>query len=168
MSILFGLSVFVSKNVLEQYASKATSFKQFEEYITDQESATVVVSFWPLKKVDYPKSIPYQFHEQWRLGKDFTIMFGVTNYRTSQEMVVFQEKSQEMNISHSLVGKVKFSELTTMEGYCYKITSSFNTVQAPFWLYVQVNFNQVIADEDIPSTFIFFVIRRKCLWKDYE
>ena len=78
--ILFTSSVFVSKTVLEHYAAKATSFKQYEEYINEKESATVVIAFWPLKKTNYAKSVPYQSYEQWKFGKDFSITFGITNY----------------------------------------------------------------------------------------
>ena len=166
MLILFALSVFVSKTVLEHYAAKATSFKQFEEYITEKESTTVVIKFWPSKNTNYPKSVPYQSYEQWKLGKDFSIAFGVTNYRTSQEGVFFQEKSQEMNISHSSVGKVKFSELTGKWGHFYKISTSIVNVRPPFWLYVQVNFSQEIANDEIPLVNIFFVIRGKFLRED--
>ena len=155
MLILFALSVFVSKNVLEQYDAKATSFKQHEEYITEKDSATVVVNLWPLKKTNYSTSVPHQSYEQWKFGKDFSITFGVTNYRTSQERVIFQEKSQEMNILHSFVGKVKFSELIGRWGYFYKLSTSFDKVRYPFWLYVQVNFSQEIADEEIPSVHIY-------------
>ena len=149
------MSILISKDVLDRYASKATSFKQYEENVTEKESATVVVKFWPLKNTNYPTSVPYQSYEQWKLGKDFSIAFGVTNYRTSQEGVFFQEKSQEMNILHSLVGKVKFSKLTTNDGNSYKISTSFVNVRPPFWLYVQVNFSKEIADGEIPFVNIF-------------
>ena len=154
MLILLTLSVFVSKNVLEQYTAKATSFKQYEEYIAEKDSPTVVIAVWPLKKTNYPRSVPYQSYEQWKFGKDFSITFGVTSYRTSQERVIFQKKSQEVNILN-FVGKVKFNELTGKNGYFYKISTSFVNVRPPLWLYVQLNFSKEIADGEIPFVNIF-------------
>ena len=64
--ILIVISIFISKNVLEQYASKATSIKQYQEEVTANESVTLVLEFWPKKKTNYPNSVPYQLHEKWK------------------------------------------------------------------------------------------------------
>ena len=79
--ILLIISAFISKDVLEQYLSKSTSFKQFERQITQNETVTLVLGFWPLKRMNYPSYVPFQSYEQWKLGQHFKLTFGVTNYK---------------------------------------------------------------------------------------
>ena len=63
--VFLAISITISKEVWEQYASKATSFKQSEADITELESVTVVFGFWPLKNSNYPEDVPHQSHDQW-------------------------------------------------------------------------------------------------------
>ena len=66
------ISITISKEVWEQYASKATSFKQSETDITDLISVTLVFGlFLPLKHSDYHKDLPLQSYKQWILDEDF-------------------------------------------------------------------------------------------------
>ena len=97
--ILLIVSIFLSKDTLDQYTSKAKSFKQYETEVSQKESVTIVVGLWPLKKMNYADSVPYQSYKQWELGKDFTISFGVTNYRKVQEMINIEENNT-LHISH--------------------------------------------------------------------
>ena len=45
---LLVVSIVLSKDVLDQYTSKATSYKQNEQDITEDESITLSFAFWPL------------------------------------------------------------------------------------------------------------------------
>ena len=56
-----------------QPASKATSFKEYEEEVTQNETVTVVIGLWPLKNMNYKDNRSYQSYEQWELGKDFNL-----------------------------------------------------------------------------------------------
>ena len=69
------ISILISKDVFDQYSSKAASFKHYEEVLTEKESVTVVLGLWPLKDMDNPTSTPYQSYEQWKLGKDFFLSY---------------------------------------------------------------------------------------------
>ena len=77
----------ISIEVLDQYQSKATSFKQSEKYITEKETVTVVVSLWPLKSTNYSGEVPYQVREQWQLNSDFNLSFGVAEYKSIREKI---------------------------------------------------------------------------------
>ena len=151
MVTLLVVSILVSKDVLYQYISKATSFKQYEEDISEKESITIVFEFWPLKKMNYNKSIPYQLYERWILGKDFSLSFGVTDFKTAQEMVTFQENIEEYRIEHSSIGKVTFNQLTTTWGNCFKISANMINVKPLYRAFLQINFDDIIVDEDIPK-----------------
>ena len=48
--ILLIIAIVLSKGILDQYRSKATSFNQHEKEISENESVTLVMEFWPLKK----------------------------------------------------------------------------------------------------------------------
>ena len=85
------ISILISKQVLEQYGTKATSFKQSEVEITEKESVTIALGFWPLKKMDYPEGIPAQSYDQLELGKDFSLSFGVTQWLSSSGCVLIKE-----------------------------------------------------------------------------
>ena len=102
--ILFGISILISNDVLDQYASKATSFKQYEEELTNTKSISIVVELWPLKKMDYPTSVPYQSYERWELGKDFTLSFGIATYRTAHEIIPLKEDVRDYELSHNAIG----------------------------------------------------------------
>ena len=149
--IMFAISVFISKDVLDQYASKSTSFKQHEENVTKFESITFVLGFWPLKKMNYHGSIPYQSYNQWELEKDFFIHFGVTNFRNAQETIELKENVENLEILHSSIGQVRFNKLVTKYGNYYKISSNVIKVKSPYKAFVQVTFNENVKLEDIPS-----------------
>ena len=108
--ILSIIAILVSYEVWNQFASKATSFKGFEMEITELESPAIIFTFWPLKKMDYPSDVPYQSYEQWKLGQDFNLIFGVTEYKNVHERVIFNETHTSYNISHSSMGKVVLSK----------------------------------------------------------
>ena len=94
--MLLVISALISKDVLDQYASKSTSFKQFERPITQNETVTLVLGFWPLKRMDYPTSVPFQLYEQWKMGQDFKLSFGVVKYRTIQESIHFKSENEDI------------------------------------------------------------------------
>ena len=107
--------------------------------------------FWPLKRTDYPSSVPYQSHEQWKLGTDFTLAFGVLNYRSAEEAINLEENVKHLNISHSSIGHVQFDKLVTKWGNYYKISANMLNIKAPHRAFVNINFHKSIADEDLPS-----------------
>ena len=149
--ILLIIAIVLSKDVLDQYRSKATSFNQHEKEIRENESVTIVMEFWPLKKTDYPTSTPFQSYEQWKLGKDFTLTFGVTNYRIAQEVIQLEEQMADSEISHSSIGKVHFDRLTHVYGNCYKISADVRKIKKPYRAFVNIEFDKSIRDEDIPG-----------------
>ena len=172
MFILSAVSILISMEVFEQYASKDTSFKQSEELVDTDVSATIILGFWPLKQMNYPPNVPYQAYQQWELGKDFTLTFGVTQYKNVQESVVLTEKDEHLEISHSNVGKVSFQKLTGKWGYTYKISANLIQIKQPFNPFVKIEFNEDIPDKDIPDLDLFITSEQNSLgnviydWRD--
>ena len=151
--ILLVVSIFLSKDTLDQYTSKAKGFKQYEREVSEEESVTIVIGLWPLKNMNYAGSVPYQSYEQWELGKDFTISFGVTNYRKTQEMINLED-NKTLHISHSSIGKVEINKLVSRWGNYYKISANTVNVQAPFRAFVQVYIKDTVAENNVPSVTI--------------
>ena len=158
LSVKFGIiillsasAILISREVFTQYASRDTSFKQSEVQVTEKESITLVVAFWPLKKMDYPTDVPYQAYEQLELGKDFTLRFGITEYRSAQESITLTENDNDLKISHSQIGKVRFKKLTAKWGYGYKISANLIHVKPPANAFITVEFNKDIPEEDLPN-----------------
>ena len=149
--LLLITSILLSKDVFDKYASKATSLKTYEEYITLKENLIVVVELWPLKKMDYPDSTPYQSYEKWKLGKDFVLNFGVSNFKTAHEIISLKEDIQEYELSHKAVGSVRFEKWITKWGNCFKISADIVNTRSPYYAFFQVIFNKQIGDGDIPS-----------------
>ena len=148
--ILLIVSIFLSKDTLDQYTSKAKSFKQYETEVSQKESITIVIGLWPLKKINYADSVPYQSYKQWELGKDFTISFGVTNYRKVQEIINIEE-NKTLHISHSSIGKVELNKLVTRWGNYYKISANTLNVHAPFRAFVQIYIKDTVAENNVPT-----------------
>ena len=151
MLILIVISVLLSKENLQQYASKATSFKQYEVKVTENESVALILNLWPIKKMDYLASHPYQLFEQWELGKDFTLSFGVVNYKTVIEKIELEENNDNLKIVHGSVGKVNFGKLITKWGNYYKIMANTIKIQYPYSAFLQIVFDDSIPEKDIPS-----------------
>ena len=149
--ILFGISILISNDVLDQYASKATSFKQYEEELTNTKSISIVVELWPLKKMDYPTSVPYQSYERWELGKDFTLSFGIATYRTAHEIIPLKEDVRDYKLSHNSIGLIRFEKLITTWGNSFKISANVVKTKPPYRAFLQVLFSNEIANESIPS-----------------
>ena len=153
--ILLAISITISKDVLEQYASKAASFKQREEEVTEKEGITLVVGLWPLKKMDYAASIPYQSYDQWKLNQDFRLKFGVMNYKTAQDSIELKENTNELNIVHSGIGKVRFEKLIGHYGNYYMINANTINVKSPFWTFVNVQIEGNVENDDVPFVDIY-------------
>ena len=156
MLLLAITSVLISKEVWDQYQSKATSFKQSQRVITEAESVTLVLSFWPLKKIDYPASVPYQSYEQWQLNSDFNLTFGVTAWKTVQEEILLVESNQDLSINHSSIGKVKFDKLMSKWGDFYKISANLIHVKQQYDAFLKIDFSNHIPDERIPDLITVF------------
>ena len=154
--ILTVISIYISKEVWQQYQSKATSFKQSQKTITKAESITVVLSFWPLKKMDYPSTTPYQSYKQWKLNSDFKVSFGVSEWKTIKEQVDLTENSANLSITHIKVGKVDFEKLTTRYGDRYKISADITNLKEPYQAFLQIEFDDSIPDEIIPEVVLIF------------
>lgn len=145
------IAILISKDVLDQYTSKSTSFKEYEEYVTKTESLTIVLGFWPLKgSHNATTDTPFQSFEQLEFGKDFTLAFGVTNFKTAEETIHLQKNKQDMVITHSSIGKVEVTKLVARFGNHYKISANIIHVKPPFWAFLQVTFNENILAKDIP------------------
>ena len=155
--ILTVISIYISKEVWQQYQSKATSFKQSQKTITKAESITVVLSFWPLKKMDYPSMTPYQSYEQCKLNSDFKISFGVSEWKTFKEKVDLTENSANLSITHFKVGKVDFEKLITRYGDRYKISADVTNLKEPYQAFMQIEFDESIPDERIPQVVLIFL-----------
>ena len=138
-------SFLFSKDVFEQYSSKAASFEQREEDVDKEEGISLVVGFWPLKKMNYPSKTPYQSYEQWELGKDFTLSYGVRTYSTTKEIISLREH-EDLNINHSSVGKVTFEKLNTHWGDYYKISANVIKIKSPYRAFVAIKLDENITD----------------------
>ena len=149
--ILSIIAILVSYEVWNQFASKATSFKESEMEITGSESPAITFTFWPLKKMDYPSDVPYHSYEQWKLGEDFNLTFGVTEYRNVHEQVIFNETHTSSNISHSSMGKVVLSKIMSKYGNVFKISANIVNLTAPAHAFIEIEFNHTILDESLPK-----------------
>ena len=143
--LLLVTSFLFSKDVFEQYSSKAASFEQREEEVGKEEGISLVVGFWPLKKMNYPSKTPYQSYEQWELGKDFTLSYGVRTYSTAKEIISLREH-EDLNINHSSVGKVTFEKLNTHWGDYYKISANVIKIKSPYRAFVAIKLDENITD----------------------
>ena len=156
--VFLAISITISKEVWEQYASKATSFKQSEADITKLESVTVVFGFWPLKNSDYSEDVPHQTYDQWMLDKDFTVSYGVMTNRKIQEVTVLKENSIVDHVMHSSIGTVKLEPLITISGTYYKVTANIIDVKLPNYAFIQIDFNENITWNDVPFTEVYMSI----------
>ena len=129
--VLSALSILLSKEVWEKYTLKATSFSKSNVPITSSDSATIMFGFWPLKNTNYSKEVPYQSYDQWELGKDFNITYGISEYKTVFESIELTENQPHLMINHSEIGEVKFEKLTTKYGFYYRIRSDITRVKPP-------------------------------------
>ena len=148
------IAIIVSNEVWNQFASKATSFKEFEMETKESESPAIIVEFWPLKKMDYPANVPYQSYKQWKLGEDFNLTFGVTEYKTVKEQVIFNQTHKSSNISHGSVGKVVLRNMMSKYGNVFKISANILHLKAPLDAFIEIEFNKMIQNETIPRVLI--------------
>ena len=155
-TLLAVVSILISKEVIEQFQSKATSFKQYEEEITENESITVVISFWPLKSTNYSADVPYQVREQWQLNTDFNLAFGIAEYKSITDKVSLREPNADYSINHNSVGKVKFEKLISRWGDRYKISANLVNVKQPYEAFLQVEISKNIPDHKIPEVLMVF------------
>ena len=156
MVLLTLVAILISKEVWDQYKSKATSFKQTEKEITAEESVTVVLSFWPLKNTNYSADVPYQAREQWQLNSDFNLSFGVAEYDSIREKLELTNTNANYSIKHSSVGEVKFEKLISKWGDRYKISANWINVKQPYNAFLKIDFSQDIPEDQIPDTNMFF------------
>ena len=126
ISLVFRIiSLVISKKVLEQYFIESKSFSKGEVSITEEESLTAVLILWPPKNMDYPSDKLYQLYEHWELNMDFNLSFGVTEYLTIQEQVkLTNDKDEQLYITHSSIGKIRFDKMFVKYGVAYKISVS--------------------------------------------
>ena len=146
------ISVVISKKVLEQYFLESKSFSKGEVLISEKESLTVVLNFWPLKNMDYPSDKLYQLYEQWELNVDFNLSFGVTEYLTIQEQVkLTNDDNEEPYIFHSSVGKIRFDKMFVKYGEAFKISANLIGVKSPYDAFLQIDFSDKIPYEKLPD-----------------
>ena len=150
------VSILISKEVWDQYKSKATSFKQTEKEITAEESVTVVPSFWPLKNMNYSDDVPYQAREQWQLNSDFNLTFGVAEYVSIREKLELKNTNANYSIKHGSVGEVKFEKLISKWGDRYKISANLIHVKEPYHLFLKIEISKDIPDDGIPDVNVWF------------
>ena len=91
------------------------------------------------------------------MEKDFSLTFGLTNYRTAEEMITLKDNITSYQMSHHSIGKVHFEKLVTKWGDCYKISTNLIKLKAPLRAFLNVNFHERVSDEDIPSVEITVV-----------
>ena len=156
MILLSVVSILISKEVWEQYQSKATSFKQSEKDITKAESIDAVFSLWPLKNMNYPANVPYQAYEQWKLDSDFKPTFGVSEWKTVIESVKLTESKANLRIDHSSIGTIHFEKLITKWGDCYKVSADLVNVKEPTQVFLQIEFSKDIEKDKIPDVIMVF------------
>ena len=154
--ILTGLAVYLSKNIFVEYAAKDTSFSQSEIPVTEQDSPTIVFGFWPLKETNYTEEVPYMAYEQFELGKDFEVCFGIEEGYNTIERINLTLNSDNLRLSHGNIGEVNFTKLVTKYGDNYKISANLINVKDPYMASLKINFNKNIPDEKLPDIEVSF------------
>ena len=154
--ILTGLAVYLSKNILVQYAAKDTSFSQSEIQVTEQDSPTIVFGFWPLKETNYSEEVPYMAYEQLELGKDFEVSFGIEEGYNTIERINLTLNNNNLRLSHGNIGKVGFTKMITKYGDNYKISGNLINIKDPYMASVKIDFNKNIPDEKLPDIEVSF------------
>ena len=146
------ISLVISKKVLEQYFLESKSFSKAEVSITEKESLAAVLILWPLKNMDYTSDKLYQLYEQWELNMDFNLSFGVTEYLTIQEQVKLTiDKDEQLYITHSSIGKIRFDKMFVKYGVAYKISANLIGVKSPYDAFLQIDFSDKIPNEKLPG-----------------
>ena len=150
--ILCGLSIFYSNEVWDKYATQETSYKRSIAETSKLESLAVVIGFWPLKKMENTTlSVHFQTHEQLRLGEEFSITFGATQYKKLLRVLSLKIMEPITQWHTVPFGSVTFKKLISKWGNYYKISANIFGVRLPFEPFVRVNFSQEIQVEDLPN-----------------
>ena len=154
--ILCGLSIFYSNEVWEKYATQETSYKRSIAETSKLESLAVVIGFWPLKKMENTTlSVQFQTFEQLRLGEDFSLTFGVTQYKKIAESIILENYGTNYSVAHSSIGSVTFQQCISKWGNYYRISANIFGVRLPFEPFVRVNFSQEIPLAHLPNTDVY-------------
>ena len=150
--ILTALAIYLSEEILVQYAAKDTSFSQSEIKVTEEDSPTFVFAFWPLKVMHYPENVPYMAYEQWELGKDFEVNFGIVeDYYNDVERISLDLNNDSLKLSHDDIGKVNFTKLLTKYGLYYKVSANLINVKYPYMAFVEIDFINGLPDDQLPD-----------------
>ena len=155
--ILTALAIYLSEEILVQYAAKDTSFSQSVTKVTEEDSPTIVFGFWPLKVMNYPGNVPYMAYEQLELGKHFNVNFGIVeDFYHDIERISLDFKNNSLRLSHDDIGKVKFTKLLTKFGNYYKISANLLSVKDPYMASLKIYFDNDIPDDEIPNIDVRF------------
>ena len=154
--ILTALAIYLSEEILVQYAAKDTGFSQSETVVEEDDSPTLVFGFWPLKETNYSEDVPYMAYEQLELGKDFEVSFGIEEGYNTIERINLTLNSDNLRLSHGNIGEVNFTKLVTKYGDNYKISANLINVKDPYMASLKINFNKNIPDEKLPDIEVSF------------
>ena len=149
--ILTILVIYLSEEIWVKYAAKDTSFTQSDTEVTEFESPTLVFGFWPMKKTNYSKEVPFMVYEQHELGKDFKVSFGISEGYDIVETIELTEGKDNPKISFGEIGEINFTKLLTMYGNYYKISANLLSVKNPYSASVKIDFNNDIPDDQLPA-----------------
>ena len=86
--------------------------------------------------------------------KTFPVSFGVSKHIVTIEEATWnslEDGQNEVFINHSSIGKVTIKKLDTIWGNYYKISANILNVRAPYFVHVNVNISNSIADENLPT-----------------
>jgi len=155
-SILTALAIYFSEEILVQYTAKDTSFSQSEIKVTEKDSPTFVFGFWPLKVTNYSENVPYMAYQQFELGKDFEVHFGIIEGYNDVERIRLDLKNDNLRLSHANIGKVNFTKLLTKYGNNYQISANLVNVKLPYQASVKIDINNNIPDDKLPDIQVSF------------
>ena len=163
--ILCLLSIFFMYGVLQKFQSKDTSFKQYKENINELPTVTICMA----RLTFYEYGI--DFNISYTSVSDTILKLGENNLSLYEDDILEKVYLEKLQISqdiwsHDSDGNfdLGLSDRTTVDGYCYKVTSKFLEdlqeyilgVGTDFEIVIGVHFNQSIAREDLPSVNIHF------------
>ena len=154
--ILTALAIYLSEEILVQYAAKETSFSQSETKVTEEDSPTLVFGFWPLKVMTYPEEVPFMAYDQLEIGKDFEVSLGINEGYKNIETVNLTLNDNNLRLSHGDVGKVEFTKMITIWGNYYKISADLFNIKDPFWAVVKIDIHKNIPDDQLPNIEVIF------------
>ena len=137
-------SLYVTREVWDQYLSYDTNFKRSKEPVT--EGPTMVINFWPAKNKATGKEFEFR--------KDFTFSFSIDG---RSQKIKLDKGINIYEISNTMNIEIKYEELMFPSDfhvkYYHKISSDFKLKSK--WAEISVQFNNSILSKNLPKVHIY-------------